>query len=105
MNKTTLVLSIAGVLLAATLAVFTADGSWFSRPQRELSRDEQRAFELLKIAKDLCLSGSKTSASVGLDIETDLVSKLKASAGVKREESKGAVAYLDKQVGSIQDDI
>jgi hypothetical protein len=58
----------------------------------------------LKIAKDLCLSGSKNEASVGLDIETDLTSKLKAGTGVKREESKGAVAYLDERVRSIQDD-
>ena len=102
MNKKNVgVLVLAAVLLGVTLFVFFHDNG---SEDKRLSKDEQQGIRLLKTAQEICLAGERIKTQTGVDISTDLISKLKAGVGIEKDKAKGAVNYLDDQVRLIADD-
>jgi hypothetical protein len=94
-------LTIFAVLTITVLVFFRNE---LFEPTPPLTENQQKAMQLLNLAKQSCLSGSSHETKVGLDFEAALAEKLKASAAIKDATSSGAVNYLDEQIRQVQDD-
>jgi len=101
MNKNTLIIITAALLIAVALFVFYNDGD--TDNDDSLTTDEQKGLRLLKVAQEACLSGVSEDAGVDINLETDFLTSFKAGSGVHREKARGAVNYVNEQVRSIVD--
>jgi hypothetical protein len=94
-------LTVVAVLTISTVVFFKKD---LFEPSLPLTDSQQKAIQLLNLAKQSCLSGSSHEASVGLDFEAAVAEKLRANAAIKDTTANGAVSYLDEQIRQVQDD-
>jgi len=104
MNKNIVFLSLATVVLGTILFVFLYNNTSGDNGYKSLSPDQQKGIILLRTAQESCLSGESVRAELGLDISTNLIDKLKASAGIEKDKAKGAVNYLDEKIREITDE-
>ncbi|WP_026376806.1 hypothetical protein [Aestuariibacter salexigens] len=86
-----------GVILIAVVIFFMIDPE-----PNDLTEDQLKGWQLMKVAQNLCLSGESSMA--GFNLQTMWSNQIEVQAGGKAEKQKGAVAYLDEQIRSIQDE-
>ena len=104
MNRNTVILILAGVILLGGMVIYFVDRDSQSNNSAPLSTDERRGLQLLKVAQDLCLAGESQKAGLDLNISVELANKLGAGVDINKDKAKGAVNYLDEKIRLIADE-